>query len=631
MFSAHILFRVCCASARRYIPARPVMALDRPGVFLLGARRSGKTSIARVVLCRTPPHDTLFLPASAPGVPRVYTVAAVPKPFQYNVWDWPGGYPWSPTPAAAVAGAGQGAASSSSSPLLAPPPPGLVDVLTFTDAADDPGPSVVFENDMGDGGGLSALEAEGLLIRQRLSEVECLAAARAVVVVVDVTEDPFAPGGAVEAVRDLGQGLRALASAWGAATAGVGGGGAAGRPQASSSSASAASSSPPPLTFPAVHFFLHKVDAVLGGSGAGSGAELRAELVRGLGASLAAELTDAGFAVAGAATGSAGGGGGGAARGAQAGRAGAATPGKATTGAGPGTSASSSASPGLLTTSLPLPPLSVSYHLTSLFDTSVFEALSRVVQRVAPGPSLLPAVEALCNGLGGACGLEKVLLLDATTRLLHAMDATPLQGGLYELVAEALDVAADVAAIYDPVTSLHAAAPGGLQDLLGGGGDDGGGEGGTGMDPVVAEELIRRATFAAAVAPDAGRCSASLVRLSDGTALYAKEVAPYLVAVCVAKEAEEGAAAGAGAAGGGGGRGSTAGSLAGGDTGSMASAAAAAAAENWREAGESDATLPRSALSLPHRALIDHNLRVLARSLGEMMGVAAAAAAGGKG
>jgi hypothetical protein len=64
----------------------------------------------------------------------------------------------------------------------------------------------------------------------------------------------------------------------------------------------------------------------------------------------------------------------------------------------------------------------------------------------------------------------------------------------------------------------------------------------------------------------------------------------------------------------------------------MASAAAAAAAENWREAGESDATLPRSALSLPHRALIDHNLRVLARSLGEMLGVAAAAAAaGGKG
>jgi hypothetical protein len=585
------------------------MALDRPGVMLFGAPRAGKTSIARLVTARMPPHEAMLLPPTH-GPARVYAVAANPF-FQYNVWDWPGAHAWAlPNAAAAAAvaasaaaapgGGAGGVASSAAAAAAAASDGATVEVFVFSDAADDPLGS------MGDGGGLvddagvlgsggsggggggsggggdagvlEALEGEGLLVRSRLREADVLSAASAIVFVVDATEDPYV-GGAVEALRRLGAALRAVAAV--RAARGL-----------------------PAAPMPSLEIFLHKVDG--GDAVGGGGAEARAELVREVGAALAAELSDAGFALTGAAGGLVGG------RGAALGRA-SSGGGRGDGGGSSGPASSSSTRPGAVAASqeqqsllpphgAPLPlPLAVSFHLTSIHDHSVLEAMSRVVQRVAPGPALLPHVEALCNACVGACGVDKVLLMDAATRLAHASDSTPLQGAMYELAAEALDVAADVALIYDPLASLQAA--------------------GDAPDPA----LVARAT-AAASAPDAGRCSSSLIRLSDGTSLFSMEVAPYLVALIIAKDGRwaeggvgdggdgggdfSGGGTGAGSTGGWGGRGHATSSVGGGGGGGGGWDAGAGG-------GESGA-LPRSALSLRHRPLIEHNVRVLARALGEL-------------
>ena len=67
-------------------------ALSAPAVFLFGPRRAGKTSIARTVLAREPPHEAIFLAPTAARRPRAYHVRSALFPF--CVWDWPGGHSW---------------------------------------------------------------------------------------------------------------------------------------------------------------------------------------------------------------------------------------------------------------------------------------------------------------------------------------------------------------------------------------------------------------------------------------------------------------------------------------------------------------------------------------------------------
>jgi hypothetical protein len=206
--------------------------------------------------------------------------------------------------------------------------------------------------------------------------------------------------------------------------------------------------------------------------------------------------------------------------------------------------------------------------------------VSRVAQKAAVGPVLLPHVESLCNSLLAASGLERVFLVDTRTRLFLATDSGPLQDDTYELCAAALDVACEVVHVYDPGAGLQAA----LQHHAEGG-------------ETPRAEVVARAARAAARAADAGRCSASLVRLTGRTAVYAREVAPFLAALCVIDmpgDAEDGGD-NEGAAGGG--------------------------------HGGGEDRLPRSALSLPFHALVDANVQVFARALGALRAAVDASAA----
>lgn len=69
------------------------MPLERPGIVLMGAKRSGKTSIARVIFAKVPAHETMFIESTPSHVVRAFAVATNPY-VQFTVWDWPADYAW---------------------------------------------------------------------------------------------------------------------------------------------------------------------------------------------------------------------------------------------------------------------------------------------------------------------------------------------------------------------------------------------------------------------------------------------------------------------------------------------------------------------------------------------------------
>lgn len=94
-----------------------------------------------------------------------------------------------------------------------------------------------------------------------------------------------------------------------------------------------------------------------------------------------------------------------------------------------------------------VPPDSVpiSYHLTSIYDHSVFEAFSRVVQKLIPQ---LPTLENLLNVLVSTCSMEKAYLFDVASKLYISTDSSPVDMQSVELCSDMIDVVLDVSGIY---------------------------------------------------------------------------------------------------------------------------------------------------------------------------------------
>jgi len=87
----------------------------------------------------------------------------------------------------------------------------------------------------------------------------------------------------------------------------------------------------------------------------------------------------------------------------------------------------------------------VAYYLTSIYDHSIFEAFSKVVQKLLPQ---LPTLENLLNLLVSTCSLEKAFLFDVVSKLYISTDSTPVDMQSYELCSDMIDVVLDVSGIY---------------------------------------------------------------------------------------------------------------------------------------------------------------------------------------
>lgn len=87
----------------------------------------------------------------------------------------------------------------------------------------------------------------------------------------------------------------------------------------------------------------------------------------------------------------------------------------------------------------------VSFYPTSIYDHSIFEAFSKVIQGLVPQ---LPTFEALLNTISGSCRFEKVYLFDVLSKIYIASDTTPVDMAAYELCSDFIDVIVDLSEVY---------------------------------------------------------------------------------------------------------------------------------------------------------------------------------------
>ncbi|EON62331.1 hypothetical protein W97_01552 [Coniosporium apollinis CBS 100218] len=87
----------------------------------------------------------------------------------------------------------------------------------------------------------------------------------------------------------------------------------------------------------------------------------------------------------------------------------------------------------------------VSYYQTSIYDHSIFEAFSKVIQKLIPQ---LPTLESLLNSLCANCRIEKAYVFDVLSKIYIATDTSPTDIGSYEICSDYIDVVVDVSEIY---------------------------------------------------------------------------------------------------------------------------------------------------------------------------------------
>ncbi|KAF6032933.1 hypothetical protein EB796_000078 [Bugula neritina] len=132
--------------------------------------------------------------------------------------------------------------------------------------------------------------------------------------------------------------------------------------------------------------------------------------------------------------------------------------------------------------------ITFSFYLTSIYDHSIFEAFSKVVQKLIPQ---LPTLEHLLNILIQNSCIEKAFLFDVVSKIYIATDCMPVDMQSYELCCDMIDVVIDISCIY-----------GALEDEA------------TAFD----------------------NKSSSTIKLNNGTVLYLREVNKCLALVCILRE-----------------------------------------------------------------------------------------------
>ncbi|XP_063407484.1 ras-related GTP-binding protein C-like isoform X1 [Mytilus trossulus] len=148
--------------------------------------------------------------------------------------------------------------------------------------------------------------------------------------------------------------------------------------------------------------------------------------------------------------------------------------------------------------------LRLSFYLTSIYDHSIFEAFSKVVQKLIPQLSVL---ENLLNILTTHSGIEKAFLFDVVSKIYIATDISPVDMQSYELCCDMIDVVNDVSYIYGKDHS----------------------KGSCGI-------LSRQDSTATKEDGAFDSQSASTIKLNNGTILYLREVNRYLALVCILRE-----------------------------------------------------------------------------------------------
>ncbi|VDN86294.1 unnamed protein product, partial [Brugia pahangi] len=102
------------------------------------------------------------------------------------------------------------------------------------------------------------------------------------------------------------------------------------------------------------------------------------------------------------------------------------------------------------------------YHLTSIYDHSIFEAFSKVVQKLIKQLSILERLLDIFNQASilslfgrlycypdySGSNVEKAFLFDVASKIYIATDSAPVDMATYELCCDMIDVTIDISSIY---------------------------------------------------------------------------------------------------------------------------------------------------------------------------------------
>ena len=89
--------------------------------------------------------------------------------------------------------------------------------------------------------------------------------------------------------------------------------------------------------------------------------------------------------------------------------------------------------------------ISIGYHNTIIYDHSLFEAFSKIFQKIMPQNNILSN---LLDTLSNACRFEKAYLFDVYNKIYLAIDSNPIEEQFYEICSDMIDVVLDMSGIY---------------------------------------------------------------------------------------------------------------------------------------------------------------------------------------
>ncbi|KAG2198679.1 hypothetical protein INT46_003255, partial [Mucor plumbeus] len=170
------------------------------------------------------------------------------------------------------------------------------------------------------------------------------------------------------------------------------------------------------------------------------------------------------------------------------------------------------------------------YHLTSIYDNSIYEAFSKIIQKLIRE---LPTLENLLNILRANSGVEKAYLFDTLTKIYIATDSTPVEMDSYELCSDMIDVVLDIECIYGPQSGC---GPYNNEEE-----SDAKIQNAAGYDESTLRDLEvgtnqNETKEAVAIAPSNSETEASsIIKLNNGDVLYMKEINSLLALICMIK------------------------------------------------------------------------------------------------
>ena len=89
--------------------------------------------------------------------------------------------------------------------------------------------------------------------------------------------------------------------------------------------------------------------------------------------------------------------------------------------------------------------MNVGFYSTSIYDNSLYEAFSKIFQKIVPQNNILSA---LLDNLATSCRFEKSYLFDVYNKIYLAIDFSPMEEQFYEICSDMIDVVLDMSGIY---------------------------------------------------------------------------------------------------------------------------------------------------------------------------------------